>query len=211
MYAGTLTAELARPAHEAPINSLLDLLRAIHTRGYKMILAEGTSVEGIFKEAESGIYWKLADNFDTRTEYVNTVRAGLSKVLTGPYAYLNGQLSSEMLAEKLGRQRFHISREKFYPQSYGIACTTRSPLTAVLERMLRRMAAAGLVQKWTKDEKVKVEGSRGNDEKGTIGAITIKHLQAAYFFLLLGYILSVLAFLLEWLKYNRDLWLVSNR
>ncbi|KAK3891553.1 hypothetical protein Pcinc_004553 [Petrolisthes cinctipes] len=73
------------------------------------------------------------------------------------------------------------------------------------------MAAAGLVQKWTKDEKVKVEVSRGNDEKGTIGAITIKHLQAAYFFLLLGYILSVLAFLLEWLKHNWDLRLVSNR
>ncbi|KAK3891557.1 hypothetical protein Pcinc_004557 [Petrolisthes cinctipes] len=49
MYAGTLTAELARPAHEAPINSLVDLLRAIHTRGYKMGLVEGTSVEGMLK------------------------------------------------------------------------------------------------------------------------------------------------------------------
>ncbi|KAK3891552.1 hypothetical protein Pcinc_004552 [Petrolisthes cinctipes] len=181
MYAGTLTAELARPAHVAPINSLVDLLRAIHTRGYKMGLVEGTSVEGMLK------------------------------VLTGPYAFLIAQLGSEMLAERLGRQRFHMGREHFYPQSYGIVCTTGSPLTAVLERILRRMAAAGLVQKWTKDEKVKVEGSRGNDEKGTIGAITIKHLQAAYFFLLLGYILSVLAFLLEWLKHNRDLRLVSNR
>ncbi|KAK3853096.1 hypothetical protein Pcinc_040345 [Petrolisthes cinctipes] len=211
MYAGTLTAELARPAHEAPINSLVDLLRAIHTRGYKMGLVEGTSVEGILKEAESGIYWKLWDTFNTQTDYVNRSRAGVSKVLTGPYAFLIAQLSSEMLTERLGRQRFHMGREHFYPQSYGIACTTGSPLTAVLERILRRMAAAGLVQKWTKDEKVKVEVSRGNDEKGTIGAITIKHLQAAYFFLLLGYILSVLAFLLEWLKHNWDLRLVSNR
>ncbi|KAK3891554.1 hypothetical protein Pcinc_004554 [Petrolisthes cinctipes] len=135
MYAGTLTAELARPAHEASINSLVDLLRAIHTRGYKMGLVEGTSVEGILKEAESGIYWKLWDTFNTQTDYVNRSRAGVSKVLTGPYAFLIAQLSSEMLTERLGRQRFHMGREHFYPQSYGIACTTGSPLTAVLERM----------------------------------------------------------------------------
>lgn len=49
MYAGTLTAELARPAHEAPIQSLFDLVRAIHTRGYKMTLVEGTSVDAILK------------------------------------------------------------------------------------------------------------------------------------------------------------------
>ncbi|KAK4316331.1 hypothetical protein Pmani_012515 [Petrolisthes manimaculis] len=132
MYAGTLTAELARPAHEAPINSLVDLLKAIHTRGYKITLVEGTSVESILKEAESGIYWKLWDTFNTQTDFVNSTRTG---VLTGPYAYLNAQLGSEMQAERLGRQRFHIGRENFYPQSYGIACTTGSPLTAVLERM----------------------------------------------------------------------------
>lgn len=73
------------------------------------------------------------------------------------------------------------------------------------------MTDTGLVHKWKKDEKAKVEGSRGNDGKDSIGAITLKHLQAAFFFLLLGHTFSGLAFLLEWVRHSRVLRLAYSR
>lgn len=48
MYAGTLTAALAVPAYEAPIDSLWDMLDAARARGYKLVAEYETTNEFLF-------------------------------------------------------------------------------------------------------------------------------------------------------------------
>ena len=47
-YQGTLTASLAIPTFEEPIDSLTDFLDAADKRGYKPVVAPGSSNEFIF-------------------------------------------------------------------------------------------------------------------------------------------------------------------
>lgn len=48
LYAGTLTAVLAVPAYEAPIDSLQDLASA-HSRGFVIAITRDSSLESAFK------------------------------------------------------------------------------------------------------------------------------------------------------------------
>ncbi|KAK7085659.1 hypothetical protein SK128_020696, partial [Halocaridina rubra] len=49
LYGGTLTAVLAVPSYEKPIDSLWDLLEAIKKYDYKPVVAYGTSNEFVFR------------------------------------------------------------------------------------------------------------------------------------------------------------------
>lgn len=202
MYAGTLTAFLAIPAYEKPIDSLWDLLNAVKHKNYKPVVVLGTSNEFIFKEAKRGIYRDLWQVFDHSEGYVDTYNDGMDKVLKGKYVFLNAQLGAEIRAVTRGRHKYYFARNAFYPQGYGIACTSGSPLRRVFDKILTQMSAAGLVQKWTRDEIMKA-AKRDNDIATGPGAITLRHLQAAFFLLVLGYLLGGLALLLERIRHRR--------
>lgn len=50
-------------------------------------------------------------------------------------AYMSGFVGSEIYAIKQGRELFHLARNTFNPQGYGIACHTGAPYTPTLNLM----------------------------------------------------------------------------
>ena len=52
-----------------------------------------------------------------------------------PSAYLDASLSMELNTKMLGGHKYYIGRERFYMQSYGIACQSGSPLKVKLDEM----------------------------------------------------------------------------
>lgn len=79
---------------------------------------------------------------------------------------------------------------------------SRSLLTLIpLPYRLSRITSAGLVVKWTRDEIEKV--AKTSQQNGvnriskTPGAVTLAHLQAAFFLLLLGFSVASVILLLE--------------
>ncbi|XP_069995050.1 probable glutamate receptor [Penaeus vannamei] len=196
LYAGTLTAMLASPSYEKPIDSLWDLLEAIKHEGYMLNVVFQSANEFVFKEATQGIYKELWDVFDPSVGYVHSWTEGVEKVLTGKFSYMNAQLGAEIRALRLGRHRFHFARNSFYPQRYGMALTSGAPFKEEFDRVLLQLTAAGLVDKWTRDELASVrrdgratEGPAGDEGPG---AITLVHLQAAFFLLVLGCAVSAI-------------------
>ncbi|ROT83246.1 hypothetical protein C7M84_023582 [Penaeus vannamei] len=198
LYAGTLTAVLAVPTFEKPIDSLWDLLGAIENDGYKATVVYQTSNEFfqgnrpfkttmLLQEATSGIYKQIWDVFDPSVGYVYTWDEGVEKVLTGKFAYMNAQLGAEIRAIKRGIHNYHFAKNTFYPQGYAMALPSGSPYKGKLEKLLVQLASAGLVDKWTRDEVAKVAGAGGGEASKGPGAITLVHLQAAFFLLAIGY------------------------
>ncbi|CAL4079859.1 unnamed protein product, partial [Meganyctiphanes norvegica] len=207
LYSGTLTAVLAIPSFEKPIDSLWDLLEAVKNDGYFPITTFGTSNEFIFKvmmlkafmtklEATFGIYKDIWDVFDPSVGYVYTWDEGVERVLEGKYTYLNAQLGALIRANKRGMYQYHFAKEPFYPQSYAIACRQGSPYKDVFNRLLMELVGAGLIDKWTNDEIDKV---RTSDQASNTGpaAMTIEHLQAAFFVLIIGVVVAAIILLVE--------------
>ncbi|XP_064120838.1 glutamate receptor ionotropic, delta-2-like [Macrobrachium nipponense] len=196
LYSGTLTAVLAVPAFEKPIDSLTDLLDAVIKDGFKPVVVRGTSNEFIFSDATSGIYKQLWDVFDPKDRYVYSWDEGIDKVISGKYVFANAYLGAVIRAKSRGLHKYHFAKNTFYPQSYGMACANGAPYKTLFDSLLIQITSAGLVQKWTKDEVSKVKSADSSSSSGP-GAITLVQLQAAFFILLIGYFLATIALIVE--------------
>ncbi|XP_069995052.1 glutamate receptor ionotropic, delta-2-like [Penaeus vannamei] len=232
MYSGTLTAFLAVPSFEKPIDSLWDLLRACEEEGYQPMVTYDTANVFLFEKATSGIYKEIWERFQPENGYVYTGDEGVEKVLTGKYAYLGGRLASEVRMTIFGQEQYHLARQTFQPQAYGVMLNSGSPYKGVFDKALLQLVESGLVGKWTRDEvdmargrtsaggegggeilDERGEGERGGEKEqrerrrrrrarggadGGPGAISVTHLQAAFFLLATGLLLAALALLAEW-------------
>ncbi|XP_042211846.1 glutamate receptor ionotropic, delta-1-like [Homarus americanus] len=196
MYSGTLTAVLAVPAFEKPIDSLEHLAQAHHD-GYTIGTTRDSSFEDAFKGAVSGIYhevWKLFNHKDRDQSFLSTPASGFDMILKQKYVYINAQLNSELIATQQGRANYYIARETFLPQGYGIACSSGSPFKEVFSNILLRLTEAGLVYKWADNEVNKVAKNNSPTSETGPTAIKIQHLQAAFFMLVIGFATSAAVF-----------------
>ncbi|KAK4319070.1 hypothetical protein Pmani_009964 [Petrolisthes manimaculis] len=213
LYSGTLMAVLAVPSYETPVDSLWDLPAAV-AQGFSVGLVKDTSIQYIFQEAKSGVYqevWKLLDY----TNFVRNLDHGFDKITQEKYLFISSELNSEFFAVQKGRQRFYISQQTFYPQGYCIACFSGAPFLPKFNQMLMRMLSSGLISHWKDIELGRASSSSsassftstltGNRKPE---AITMEHLQAAFFILVLGYLTAVISLVGEvaWTAWSKSYW-----
>ncbi|KAK8733553.1 hypothetical protein OTU49_006355, partial [Cherax quadricarinatus] len=202
-------AFLARPSFEAPIDSLEDLLKATK-QGYIPIFLAGTSNEFLFKGASAGIFKKIWESRHPSQSVTHTIDQAMDVVLKGKRVFVNARLGAVIRAAVRGSHKYHLARQAMYPQNYGIACSSGAPYNNLFTDLLLRMVETGLVDKWTQDQVNKVtkthgnggddgDSGRGGDKTTLMGpdAISLTHLQGAFFILGFGYLVAVLALLGE--------------
>ncbi|XP_050700399.1 glutamate receptor ionotropic, delta-1-like [Eriocheir sinensis] len=199
LYSGTLTAVLALPVYEKPIDSLDDLLAAAEEGFYPVTISE-ISIDFLFQKATSGIYYEIGRLMTSKKNYVKSSSQGVATVLQGPAVYIDARLSTEIQMILQGRDKFYFGRQSFFPQAYGIACMEGSDYRVHFDRVLERLVQSGLVEKWKREEIAKLGGEDSGGQgqrRGQISAITITHLQGAFFIYVMGVALALTALLLE--------------
>ncbi|XP_071542916.1 glutamate receptor ionotropic, delta-2-like, partial [Panulirus ornatus] len=200
MYAGVLTAVLAVPVFEKPVDSLSDL-PASAGNGFIIGTLKDSSTEVLFRKAESGIYKEVWELFRPDQSLLPDPEIGFSKVLKEKFVLINSELNAEIRATVRGREKYHFGRDTFYPHGYGIACITGAPFRPVFDKMLSWVTEAGLIDHWAEEEIRKLSGQRDADDPASggegPGSLTLNHVQAAFFLLLTGAVVSTLAFVLE--------------
>ncbi|XP_076069237.1 putative glutamate receptor [Oratosquilla oratoria] len=201
LYSGTLTATLAVPSFEKPLNSLEDLLKFTSVEGAYMCYISGTSYESLFQDATSGIYRDIyLVGVRPEVSHVPTSNAGLIKVLNEDFVYVAATLGLQIRINQMGQSKFHLAKENMYPQAYGIVCSRGSPYRSKFNKILARMIEAGLIGKWAQEQR---EMSRpkqdleGGDTSLPTRVITLKHLQAAFFLLFIGFGVSFVVLVVE--------------
>ncbi|XP_068229235.1 glutamate receptor-like [Palaemon carinicauda] len=200
MYSGTLTAYLAIPTFEPPIDSLTDLPMAARD-GFTIGTLKASSTEHLFRYADSGIYKEVWSLFDPLKSLLPTPDEGFDKVLAEKFVLINSEMNGEIRATVRGRDKYHFGRDTFYPHAYGIACNSGAPFRPKFDILLSWITEAGLIRRWAQEQINLVRGDvTGRSEEtggGASYALTLNHLQAAFFLVLGGFGLSVGALLLE--------------
>ncbi|KAK3894724.1 hypothetical protein Pcinc_001535 [Petrolisthes cinctipes] len=79
LYSGTLTAVLAIPAYERPLDTLSEILEATK-QGLIPVIIRGSSFHYLFKTATSGIYYDLGQHITGDMNYVDDPPSGITKV-----------------------------------------------------------------------------------------------------------------------------------
>ncbi|XP_066983160.1 glutamate receptor ionotropic, delta-2-like [Macrobrachium rosenbergii] len=200
LYSGMLTAVLAVPSYEKPVESLEDLPRAVKDGFTIGVMADSTN-EYLFRDATFGIYkdtWKLFNHEDRSKSFVDGPATGIARVLERKFIYMGPAVLGDAIAKKYGSNKFHFGKETFFPQDAAIACPPGAPYVQSFNRVLTKLVEGGLNVKWEKDEIRKIPEKRSDaDGLPKISAITITHLQAAFFIVVLGILVSAAVLLME--------------
>ncbi|XP_068229256.1 glutamate receptor ionotropic, delta-1-like [Palaemon carinicauda] len=204
LYSGTLTAVLVTPAFEKPIDYLTDLPDAVK-QGATVGTVSDSSTEMLFKEAKDGIYkeiWQLFNHKDRSQSFFPGPDEGFDKIISHKVIFVNAQFNSRIRATMRGADKFHMAKQSFYPQGYGLVCFSGTPFMGKFNKMISYMTEGGLIMKWADDQVLKVAlGRKLTEEDGEADGgptpITIRHLQAAFILLALGFLVAALAMGLE--------------
>ncbi|XP_064116461.1 uncharacterized protein LOC135222286 [Macrobrachium nipponense] len=137
---------------------------------------------------------------DPSRSFPKSGAVAMEKVLTDDIVYMTANLNSKIRTSQRGRRRFHLSKEKFVLQGLGVACRTGAPFIQKFNEVLLKINQGGLVDKWINDALRKLSGASGSE--GNTGvreslALTLNHLQAAFFILFGGSILAGVTLILE--------------
>ncbi|XP_066980911.1 glutamate receptor ionotropic, delta-2-like [Macrobrachium rosenbergii] len=205
LYSGTLIAVLAIPPYEKPVDSLTDLPRAVKHEGYTLGTSRLSMMEFLFKYATEGIYkdtWALFNHKDRDQSFVQGDLAYKLVLERDKFLYISPSLRAKTEAMRYGIERFHIGRDTFSSMWIGYACAIGAPFKDEFNRLILRMIQAGLIIKWKEDELMKMKKARPDKTPPMERPIKLIYLQAAFYMLFLGYIISTFVFLLEKIQFG---------
>ncbi|XP_064101201.1 glutamate receptor ionotropic, kainate 2-like [Macrobrachium nipponense] len=198
LYAGMLTAVLAVPEFEEPVDSLTDLAKAVK-QGFTLGVTRESSNEYIFRDATKGIFkevWGLFNHEDRSKSFVASPSIGMKKILEEKFIFIWFETLGKNFAAGLGSYKFHISRESFFPQSFSYPVPPGAPYKETFSRLIMRIVEGGIMSKWEDDVfRRNPQTQTGNRRDFT--AITLTHLQAAFILLIIGFLIAFGALTLE--------------
>ena len=151
------------------------------------------------------LYSGLGERRYRHTKYFDNVASITDRVANGTLALLaSGFLMEYSIAVKYmdadGIPRMCGIRDDFTAEIVTIFVPKSFPFKARYDKVLSPLAQAGLVNFWWENLKYAVTLEKAGDFNllpGEHVALRMEHLQSAFCFLLLGYALSVMSFLLE--------------
>ncbi|XP_068210615.1 glutamate receptor-like isoform X2 [Palaemon carinicauda] len=200
LYSGVLTAVLAVPSYETPIDSLTDLPRATK-EGFTIGMVGGTSNEEFFKAAKEGIYkqiWDIFKNQDYSTSFTSGIEEGMKRVLQGKYVFFAGENFKRVYTRRFGNRKYYFSRDKFFRVYVSFPFQSGSPITAIFTHFLLRLQETGIMGKWIEDifQTIPLDPSARKEETKSF-SITLNHLQAGFYLFVMGLLVAFVVLLFE--------------
>ncbi|XP_042226120.1 glutamate receptor ionotropic, kainate 4-like [Homarus americanus] len=195
VYRSSLTAFLTIPLSQDPINTLQQLVgSSLPAWG-----ATGLTFKKMLEENPDPMVQQLA----LRYQPVSGAEEGILLTAQRKYAMMeNRQFLEYMIAtnytNKYGEETLHVMRECFLPFRIGMAMPKKAPYKPNFDKIVTRVVEAGLVRKWFSDI-LFMSRKRGSGEaqESRSDALTIDNLQGAWLLLGLGWVVSLVMFVLE--------------
>ncbi|XP_068239636.1 probable glutamate receptor isoform X6 [Palaemon carinicauda] len=208
LYSGMLTAVLAIPAYETPIDFLRDLPRATK-EGFTVGTIGDSNYETFFKTATEGIFkqtWDLFNHEDRSRSFVKSAFEGVKRVLEEKFVFITSDNFANLFKVVFGKERIYLSKERFLPSHVGFACQRGSPVIDALTRTLLKMKEGGIMDRVTDEyiNNVPLDPSaRTVVVEKKSASITLTHLQAAFYIFCIGTSVSTTTFLMEMITFSR--------
>ncbi|XP_030377210.1 ionotropic receptor 40a [Scaptodrosophila lebanonensis] len=158
VYSAQLTSQFARPAHEAPINTLQRLQVAMTREGYKLYVEkESSSLEMLENGTEifRQLYalMKKQQQGDQTDFLIDSVEAGIKLIADGREnkAVLGGRETLFFNIQQYGAKNFQLS-QKLYTRYSAVAVQIGCPFLDSLNDVLIHLFEGGILDKMTTAE-----------------------------------------------------------
>ncbi|XP_058468079.1 ionotropic receptor 40a [Malaya genurostris] len=226
VYSAQLTSQLAKPAREAPIDTLGRLEVFVERDGYQLVVERQSAFQAMLANS-SGVLQRLyritQRQRNNESYLVSSVEEGIRALVANPKrAVFGGRETLYFNTKRYGAHRFQLS-EKLFTRYSAVAVQYGSPFLDSLNEVIMRLFEAGIIEKitiaeyermfgsisgqfadetalTTKPESTEVES--GHSKKATesnekLQPMNLRMLQGAFLALTVGHTLGVLILLLE--------------
>ncbi|XP_050345733.1 glutamate receptor ionotropic, delta-2 [Nymphalis io] len=209
-YRASMTAILAKPAPRVTIDTLKELVNS-------KIACGGWGIQT--KQFFEGSLDEMGQTISERFETVENPEKAAEKIAKGVFAYYdssdflkylsvkrktNMNLSSPMsktAVQDKGNRNLHIMSDCVVNIPISIGFHKNSPLKPLADIYIQRIIEVGLVEKWLSDIMYKIRSMDANEEE-IKALINLKKLYCAFVALAIGYSLSLLCLLGEFVHWN---------
>ncbi|XP_013778893.2 probable glutamate receptor isoform X2 [Limulus polyphemus] len=197
-YCGPLTSHVTFPTPLKPIDKVGELQVAVKSGAMKAGTLQGTSYFHRFMLAEDGVLKYLADKMRKHPSWVMTdIQKGIERALKSPYAFIHGRVVLSAHAAMLGRDRFHVSTDCFFSDTFAFPLQDGSPLKAEFDKVIRRIWEAGLVVQWEKEQLRRYDNRDLITTEDPTDAFTLVDIQGAFILFGMGNAMALIAFVVE--------------
>lgn len=212
-YRASMTAILANPEPRVTIDTLKELVKSkIACGGW------GLQTKKFFEGSLDEMGQKIAERF----ENVDNPEKAAEKIAKGVFAYydcsdflkylsvkrkidmkLNNSSTRDVdeFNAKKGERNLHIMSDCVVNIPISIGFHKNTPLKPLADVYIRRIIEVGLVEKWLNDAMYKIR-AMDTTEQEVKALINLKKLYCAFVALAIGYLLSFLCLLGEYIHWN---------
>lgn len=212
-YRASMTAILANPEPRVTIDTLKELVNS-------KIACGGWGLQT--KKFFEGSLDEMGQNIAERFENVDNPEKAAEKIAKGVFAYydcsdflkylsvkrkidmkLNNSSTRDVdeFNAKKGKRNLHIMSDCVVNIPISIGFHKNTPLKPLADVYIRRIIEVGLVEKWLNDAMYKIR-AMDTTEQEVKALINLKKLYCAFVALAIGYLLSFLCLLGEYIHWN---------
>ncbi|XP_043949810.1 ionotropic receptor 40a [Drosophila biarmipes] len=158
VYSAQLTSQFARPAREAPINTLQHLQAAMIHEGYQLYVEkESSSLEmlengtELFRQLHA--LMRQQQPGKNQTFFIDSVEAGIQMIASGSVSkvVLGGRETLYFNIQQYGAYKFQLS-QKLYTRYSAVAVQIGCPFLDSLNNVLMHLFEGGILEKMTTAE-----------------------------------------------------------
>ncbi|GFQ70820.1 glutamate receptor ionotropic, kainate 5 [Trichonephila clavata] len=199
-YSACLLSFLSIPLQSKPIRTFVDLAKAVEKGTHRCSMLHGVPMIFLLTNNKNENLIKLGEAVKANKWWYNIPDIMNPKLVVGRTAVIGIEINLQFLHGKLPPKTYDFSEDSLLSLKFGIAIRRGFCCRTALNTVISRMLSAGLIEKYQKDEwlKIRIAASKKFPvNKPTIHQLLIKDLYGIFVMLLTGYFLSFLVFLTE--------------
>ncbi|XP_067122042.1 glutamate receptor U1-like [Centruroides vittatus] len=194
-YSGTLKSSLAYPHFERVPTTFHKLAIAIRRKEYSCGIMHGSAITDYILKSRSGVARILADDIRSNNNFINEHNEILSRIMNSRFAFIDSLPYFENLIkyENYDQEKFLLSEDSLVTFSEAYGLKKNFSYKAKINVIISRLHAAGIVNKENYFQNNNLEDIQASDARSLI----IEDLMSPFILLILGYVLSIICFILE--------------
>lgn len=196
-YCGILLSFMVFPVTERPIHTAEDVLWAVENMGYSVVVEAGSVSEALIKNPDKFKALQALSNAINKTKryLFKDMDEALDLCLSEKLVFLEVGLPLMMMVYEKGHEKFTVGKETLHSIDTAIAMRKSFEMKNQFNVMIKKINAAGLMNKWIEDEWTKLAFRSSHQQSSNAFFRPLSFTDLKYAFVLIAYFYLVALFL----------------
>ncbi|XP_023229323.1 glutamate receptor-like [Centruroides sculpturatus] len=196
-YCGVLFSYLTLPLYEKVPNTIAELINAVMEKKYSWGSICFSPEESYLMNVENGPFKILGDHIKNHPENCFlTFEEGIEHTLNNKYAFFGPKSLIDPVTKDRGENLFVTSEDSLFNFNIAFSFKKNFGIKTEFDKIIGNLRDSGIYKKLTND----LMPPTKNVEESSYNPLSLEDMMSTFILLLIGYAISILCFICEYLK-----------